>query len=501
MAEGLVVDKSGAAGPPRAATTDTSQRTRGVHWRGMWRASALYSVAGALGKVGALLTVPVVTRALGRSDYGLLDLATALIAMATVIGGFSAELPAARFASAHPERGRQVLATYVGTVTVLSAAIAAAVALAAPLIADSVWEAPDATSLVLLSSAAIALIGVQLGAWNVHRLHARAGAYAVLSIIDMGLKVSLILAAVLLGGGVEAILVAYIAAAAVGAILGIWTIRGDLYWPLSLPFVPRLLGGGAPFIVTAVAFVVAGYWVRGLVAEAGSTSAVGEMAIAVRIASLLALPLAAFQFAWAPVGMTADQTPASRNAFFGSIFGVIAIGGLAAVGLSAFSPEVVRFFAGTAFAAGVDAVPGLAMATVLTTAFFMLAVAASAAEMSIWVVAITAAGGGALQVIATALLIGLLPEMTAVSLGAVLGSAAAVITLLALRGGAVDRSPLIGAATAAAVALTVMLQMLLAPDTPDYVRWGIGVVAWVLPASLLVRGARSAKPSATPLQQ
>ena len=57
---------------------------------------ACYVVAGALGKAGALITIPIVTRALGPSEYGLLDLSTSLIALATLIGGLSAELPARR---------------------------------------------------------------------------------------------------------------------------------------------------------------------------------------------------------------------------------------------------------------------------------------------------------------------------------------------------------------------------------------------------------------------
>jgi O-antigen/teichoic acid export membrane protein len=468
----------------------------------MWHASALYSVAGGLGKIGALITVPVVTRALGRSDYGLLDLATALIALSTLIGGFSAELPAARLAAADGRRRPRVLATYVATVTLLSLAIALTIAIGAPLIADSVWNSPAAAPLVLLSSAAIALTGVQLATWNVHRLRARAGVYAVLSIIDMVLKISLILLAVSLGLGVEGILGAYIAAAAVGAGLGLVTVRKDLGWPPDVVLGPRLIGGGAAFTVTAVAFVVAGYWVRGFVADAGSTSAVGEMAIAVRIGSVLALPLASFQFAWAPVGMTADPSAETRSAFFGSIFGVITVGSLVAMALSAFSPEIIQVFAGSEFAAGGDAVPGLALACVLNAAFFMLAVAAAAAEMSMRVVATTAIGGSALQIFTTAWLLNSLPEMTAVSVGAAIGNTVALLTLLALRADAVERFRMIGAASVGAVAATLAMQALIASDAPSPVRWGVGVAALIAGAYVLARGlsrrrrsAESAAPS------
>lgn len=504
---GRVIPRSEAGEPSAEVTAHSSTQAPRVEWSGMWRASALYSVAGALGKVGALVTVPFVTRALGRSDYGLLDLATALVALATMIGGFSAELPAARFASAEPGRRRQVLATYVSTVTLLSLVIAVSLAAAASFVAKSIWQAPDAAPLVVISAGAIVLTAIQVASWNVHRLHARAGTYAVLSIIDMTLKVSLILVVVALGGRVSSIVIAYVAVAAVGAGLGLWTIRHDLGWPISRSLMPRLLAKGAPFTVTAVAFVVAGYGVRGIVAEAGSTSAVGEMAIGLRVASVLALPLAAFQFAWAPIGITADQSASSRHAFFGSIFRLITVGGLAAVAVSALSPEVIGIVAGSEFSAGADAVSGLTMATVLNTAFFMVAVASSAAEMSMWAVAMTALGGGALQVIATATLATALPEMAAVSVGAALGNAAALGTLLVLlRGHAVEHWRLIVAATGVAVAVTLIMQVLLTSGAPPIVRWPVGLGAGILMALLLARRARSTtetqpEASATPSQQ
>ena len=332
-----------------------------------------------------------------------------------MVAGFSAELPAARLAALDHGQRRQTLATYVTTVALLSITIAAAVALAAPLIASSIWQAKDAAPLVEVSALLIAFTGVQIASWNVHRLQGRPAKYALLSSADMGLRWSNS-GAVITGGGIGAVLGAYLAVAAVGAGLGIWTIRGDIALPISREVVPRLLSGGAAFTLTTAAFVVAGYVVRGLVAGAGSTTAVASWQLAFA-------PRACWHSLWprfnthgAP-GHDSGTLRASKRAIQTSITGVIVLGGLACVGISALSTEIVAVIAGSEFGAAAAATPGLALATVLNTAFVVLAVASSAAQLSMWAIAIIAFCGSGLQIVATALLLGVLSEMPAASMG------------------------------------------------------------------------------------
>jgi O-antigen/teichoic acid export membrane protein len=445
--------------------------------RSLLRASALYGVAGAIGKAGALITVPIVTRALGPAEYGLLDLSTSLIGLATLVGGLSAELPAARMAAEHPEKRAATFTTYAVTVIAITTLIAIALLMAHDFIAEALWNEPTAGPLVITASGAVILTSVQLATWNIHRLQDRPVAYAVLSMIDIGLKVILIAAVAIAGSQAGGIVAVYLAVAGIGAVAGVWSVRGDLTWQILPSAIRPMIVGGAMFTVIAVAFVAAGYGVRSLLSSEVGGAAVGQMGVAMRLASLLALPLAAFQFAWAPPSMAADQSPGSRLMFKRATFGVLVAGGLAALVIAAFSPEGVMILAGSEFTPAAEAVAGLAASTVLAGGFFMLGVAISAARAGLQYAALAAVGGAILQLVVTAPLIGLLGDQAAVGTGSVVGYAAAVLITLAYgRSRLLDAPWLIVGATLAITAVALAMQTAVVLDL-TIVRWIVGVAS------------------------
>jgi O-antigen/teichoic acid export membrane protein len=464
--------------------------------RYLLRASALYGVAGAIGKAGALITVPIVTRALGPAEYGLLDLSTALIGLATLVGGLSAELPAARLAAEHPDKRAATLTTYAATVIAITTVIAIALLVAQSFIASVVWSDPTARPLVITASGAVILTSIQLATWNIHRLQDRPVAYAVLSMIDIGLKVILIVAVAIAGSQAGGIVAVYLVVAGIGAVAGLWSVRRDLTGQI-LPWAIRpMLVGGAMFTVIGVAFVAAGYAVRSLLSGEVGGAAVGQMGVAIRLASVLALPLAAFQFAWAPPSMAADQSPASRTMFKQSTLGVLIAGGLAALVVACFSPEAVLVLAGNEFTPAAEAVAGLAASTVLAAAFFMLGVAISAARAGLHYAALAAVGGALLQFLVTALAIAPLGDQAAVGTGSVLGYAAAVLITLAYgKSRLLDTPWVIVAASLVITAAAIAVQTAIVLDM-TVIRWIVGAASAIAFAVTVGRNLAAASPSA-----
>jgi O-antigen/teichoic acid export membrane protein len=442
------------------------------------RASALYALAGVVGKAGALLTVPIVTRALGPADYGLLDLAVALIGLGMVVGGFSAELPTARLVAQRPDSRRAILTTYAATAVALTGAIAVGIALSRETIARDIWLRPDSEPIVLVAAGAVALTGIQLATWHIHRISDRPAAFAALSVTDMAFKVGLIWLAAVAGLGVIGIVTVYFAVAGVGAMLGLFSVRADLRLSILPSVVPDLIRGGALFTLIAVAFVASSYAVRALVTAEAGGAAVGAMGVALRVASVLALALRGFQLAWAPASMAASQSQVSQDRFLRAIVGVLVAGGLAAVALGAFAPETVRVVAGHDFLPAADAVPGLAMATALAAGFFMIGVACSVAGIPVWKAGVAAVAGAAVQILVTWSALGT-GTQSAVGLGGVTGQAIAIAALLGLSSGrAVSDSWRIVALSAAAILAVTVVQFALGTST--YVRWAIGGTAAIL---------------------
>jgi O-antigen/teichoic acid export membrane protein len=457
-------------------------RSEGLRPERLIRASILYGLSGVLGKAGALVTVPIVTRALGPADYGLLDLSVTLIGLATIVGGFSAELPAARLVARAPESRKPLLTTYAATVVALTFGIALLIAAANQVIAQDIWMRDDAQPIVLVAAGAVALTGIQLATWHIHRINDRPVAYASLSVIDIALKVCLIWAAAVAGLGTVGIVFVYFGVAALGAIVGLWTARMDLALSAMPSVVPILLRGGALFTVIGVAFVASNYVVRALIAGDGGGAAVGAMGVAVRVASLLALPLRAFHLAWAPGSMAASQSTSSQVAFRQSIIAVLIVGALAAATLGAFGPEVVLLFAGADYLTAAGAVPGLAMATTLGAVFFMIGVACSVAGIPVWIAGLAAVTGAAVQIVVTAILLGPVGTQSAIGLGAVVGQATAIGWMVqASASRALPKSWPILAITMGTILIVISLQLVLDPGLIA-ARWTLGAGA----ASLLI---------------
>lgn len=443
----------------------------------LFRASLLYGASGVFGKAGALLTVPIVTRSLGPADYGLLDLAVSLIGLATMIGGFSAELPTARLVSRDRANKSAILTTYVATVTALTGAIAIGIVGLSGPIARDLWVRDDAVPIVLIAAGAVALSGVQLATWHIHRINSRPAAYAVLSVVDMALKVSLIWAAAIAGLGTPGIVLVYFVVAGLGAFAGIWTTRNDLTLSFMPSAVPRLIRGGALFTVMALAFVVSTYGVRALIAAESGGAAVGAMGLGLKVASVLALPLRAFQLAWAPPSMAATHSGSSRASFVRSIVAVLIVGGFAATTLGAFAPEIIGIVGGSDFRAAADAVPGLAMATTLAAAFFMMGVASSVAGIPVWIAGLAAVAGAVVQILVTGFALGSLGTQSAIGIGAVIGQATAIGTVIPMSGGrAMSQSWRIVALTVAAILAVIGVQFIMTPEL-TVVRWAVGAVA------------------------
>ncbi|MCC6619402.1 MAG: oligosaccharide flippase family protein [Chloroflexi bacterium] len=430
--------------------------------------SATYALAGTVGKLTGLVTIPVLTRTLGQADYGLVDLAVGLIGLAAIVGGMSAELPAATIVAREPARRKTVLTTYLVTAAGLGLCLGLGMLMASDWIAGSLWRQADAVWIVVLAGLATPLTATQWAAWNIHRIHDRPSAYAVLSTADLVMKATAMVVAALVTGSVVVIVGVYVAATVAGTGLGLWSIRDSADRP-DFSVAWPLVAGGAPFTVIAVASIIALYAVRATVAQIGLAE-VGNMAVSLRLAGLLALPLAAFQLAWGPASMASSPSRETQATIGREVLVIIVAGSLAALALSLISHESILLIAGAAFAGAEQSLPGLAISTVLGTAFFMLSVATSVRQTGRRRIVTAAILGAAIQVGVTSALLDAGVQV-AIGMGALAGPSAALLLVIWTTDGVSfdDRIRIALAVTmlgAIGIALLVMV-----PVVPFVARW------------------------------
>ena len=375
--------------------------------------SALYGLAGAIGKALALLTVPILSRALEPTGYGLADLATSLAAILTIIVMFAGDIPTARIASALPaDRRSSVYRAYLEATIGCSLV---AIALAAPLaglIASGLWGSPGQTPLALAAMLLVPISAAQAALLTLQRLEGRAPLYALLATIDLLAQLLFAVVLVLIGLGPMGVVLGFVAGSVVGltaaAIPALRYLGGRRDGRLAL----RLVGEGAAFLPATIFFVAADYATRYFVLNASGESGVGYFAVAIRLASVMSLAAGAFALAWGPYGLALNPGAVTARIFGSALTAFSALSCVAALGLATLAPELVAGISGQAYASAAAMLPGLLVAAATAGASYIVIIAAGVSQQG-WIVALSSAVAAVAQ---TGLTAGLLPV---IGLGAV----------------------------------------------------------------------------------
>lgn len=443
--------------------------------------TAWYSVAGAVGKALALLSVPFLTRALGPGDYGLVDLATATSGVLAVVAMFSGDIPAARVAAraAGASDRSRTYTEYVVAVAFLGVALAAIVIFFAQPVADVIWSSPGADGIVILSAVLIPVSSVRAALVTLHRLEGDSRRFAVLATVDIVGQLAFAVGLVAIGMGPMGAVTGFVAGSTLALIATTVSSRGLLAGSFDPRSAADLIVRGVPFLPAFVAFLAADLVARSLVSDRLGQAAVGEVGIAIRIASVLALLIAAFQLAWSPRAAAVTIDDETKQVFSRTLVTYSVIAGLTCIALASVGPEIISIVAGDRFDGGSAALPGLAVAAMLAGTHFILSIG-SLAKGQTWMVAASALAGAAVQILVTAATVSQL-GLWAVGFGAVAGRAASVGLLGQRVAPAFGRGLLTAMAVLVAVAASTLVAGLIAVEFSGLrpIRWLIAVSAGV----------------------
>ncbi|MEO8245840.1 MAG: oligosaccharide flippase family protein [Chloroflexota bacterium] len=457
--------------------------------RTLFGRSALYALAGAINKVLALVTVPLLTRLLTPEGYGLSDLAVGLAAMLTIVALFAADIPAAELVARHPASERRIYSTYVALVVGIGLLLGAGVFLAADLIANQLWNAPAAASLARWTAALIVATAARGSMITVFRLAGRAWRFAAISVLELVIELALSVWLVILGWGAEGVVAAYVVGNLVGLAASL-VLGRDLFeiGVVRNAFRP-LVVGGAWFLPVAMAFVIADYGLRYFATAFGEPAAVGHLAAASRIASVLSLASAGFYLAWGPYAVRrvkSSTSPAEIGRMM-NVYGGAAIAGALIIGL--FGAELIELIAGRSYRPGAVALPGLAagaaIAGVAQIALLALRLSGRSRLM------IGAAVGGGLVQVATAGALGKFIGLAGLGWATFAGQLATVGLALFAAGGAIQLPRANAALGALASALLVALVAMMS-TVPAPIRVAAAVVVTVASVYWTVRQVRRA---------
>lgn len=474
--------------PTRVVTLDSRAGTG----RRLTREAALYGIAGAVGKALALVTVPILSRALGPGEYGMADLAVGFASLVTLLVSFAGDMSAVRMrALASGDRERAgVLSSWIAATAVVSLVAAIALLPLATWIAGTVWNAPGETDLAMLSFALIPIAAVQAALASVPRVLGRPWAAAGVAILDLLAQVACAIGFVLLGWGPEGVVAGFIVGSAVG-LIGAAAVAAPHLTGRPQPKIGiRVITLGAAFLPVGTVFIFTEYMVRFMLVETHGQTAVGQFAVAIRMASAMLLISAAFSLAWGPYGLSLHATTATLRLFARVLlaFGGLAIGVALVVG--ALSPELVILVSGVAYLPAAEALPGLVWGAATSGIFFILVVGAGIAGNS-RAIPVAAFTGAIVQVLVSALSIEAL-GLTGVGFAAVCGRVISLGVLGIAIGPKLQIRPTVVVYGVASAVVALLLGIAgAAPDETRLVRLITAIVVVTITVSVLIRTRRS----------
>lgn len=340
--------------------------------KGLGRDTLIYGAAAILSRGLALLTLPIYTRVLAPDDYGALETILVAGTLAAMLVPLEISQALARlFNEVEPGAARRRMASTAlwFTVAMYAAALSGVLAIAAGA-ADLLLGSPAMADIIRLGGVLIAVNGIFYLLQNQLRYELRSGAYALLSsayaILTLGLGA---LFGFVLDGGLIGVLLAQIIAAALSVALGLAQLRSSYALELDRHVLRDMLAFSLPLVPSALATFLTLYANRLFLNTLAGLEAVGLFAVAVRVATVVTLPLLGFQAALTPLIYAHYKSPDTpmRLARIFEAFTLIALGGCLVVGL--FAAEAIAIVADPRYATAAPLVLGLALSALLSQGY------------------------------------------------------------------------------------------------------------------------------------
>ena len=340
------------------------------------RGGAAYQASSIASAVVALVTLPLYTHALSRSDFGIAETLLTFIILASILLRFGLGEAFVRFYHATEpglERDR-LAATTVATVLLATTVAALLATLAA---------GPLSRLILGFEDAGIMRIGV-LGLWaftNLEiayallRVDEQRRRYLIASLTNVALSVALTVTLVVaLDEGARGYLLGNYAGSTI-VLLGLWwTLRDRIVPSIPGPRVPLgpLLRFGAPTIPADATVFALNVIDRAYLLRTQSAAAAGLFALSVKLATAVIVAVRGFQLAWPPLAYSIADDDHARRFYAAVTTWFVVVAGLVVAGLTLLGRWAVRLLSPPSYFEAHEALPWVALGWAMYGLFLVL---------------------------------------------------------------------------------------------------------------------------------
>lgn len=325
---------------------------------------AAYQVADVVSKFIAVLLLPVYTRYIKPSGYGVVELLANGVIFASIIVRFGIIEAFLRFyfTDADEQRRDALVRRSVAFVLLSTTAAAALLAGFAGPLSKLLLSHRDSTTFLIAVLGLWSFTNLEL-AYGLLRVEERLRAYATASLLNvLGTVAASVVLVVGLGLRARGLLLGNYAVSAV-VLLGLW-------WTMRARFrgagrsgerLPLLLRFGLPTVPAEVSVYALNIVDRYYVYHSKGSASAGIYSIAIKLAGAVAFIVRAFQYAWPPLAYSVrDDAEAARLYGLVTTYYVM-ISGWAVAGLALLGRWVLRVLTTHAFFGAYKALPWVAL--------------------------------------------------------------------------------------------------------------------------------------------
>jgi O-antigen/teichoic acid export membrane protein len=337
---------------------------------------ASYQAASVLSAALALVTLPLYTRALSRSDFGVAETLLTFIILASILLRLGLGEAFVRFYFATPEgseRDRLARSTVATVLLVTTAAALLAAALAGSLSRLLLgFEEAGLMRIAVLGLWAFTNLEI---AYALLRVEERARAYLVASVCNVLLSVALTVTLVVgFHAGARGYLAGNYLASTLVLLALWWTLRGRIGRRAGGPPVALgpLLRFGVPTVPADATVFALNVVDRAYLLRAQSAAAAGLFSLSVKLATAVILAVRGFQLAWPPLAYSIEDDERARRFYAAVTTWYVVVTGLVVAGLTLLGRWVVRLLAAPAYFEAHEALPWIALGWAMYGLFLVL---------------------------------------------------------------------------------------------------------------------------------
>jgi enterobacterial common antigen flippase len=329
----------------------------------LFKDTVLYAITGIATKMIGALLLPVLTRLLSVSDYGVID----LISLGSLIGAeliiIGTDYVAALYYNDQTVSRMQVAGTLLLARLIIGGVLAGALTLVAP--ALSKWgfgtDQPDLVQAIRVAAYALPL-SAMLSFWVIWlRQAGRSG--VVLGVTLLRVITTAIGTIVLVRATPEHLSAYFWAAFYVDCSLAIVLsvlFRAEVGRP-SLALGRLLLSKGAAFLPRSIYFVVMTLITRQILLHYGSLELIGQYAAAVKVSYIVWIAVNATSYAWLSYSLSIAHLPTAPLIYRNYLSDYVMFLGLFVVAVAVFAGDILRLLTTSAYLTAAPTVGWLAL--------------------------------------------------------------------------------------------------------------------------------------------